>query len=588
MLESVNTVQSNNRPLVNVTVLSSYCLFVIVLWAWYGIRNGMPYETTLVYRSQEGRLLRGFSHFGDPLRIYTPFFYHLSYLFSKLIGMEGSFVTYQIVYAALWFGRGALAFLIWKRLLPGFPLLAYLIGALVIFHASDPALNWVGLLNHVGFIFWMMLSFYLLTCALQRDGTPRATFYGLGSAGACYMALWTYESPLFMILAFPILVFLFFVQRTKRNAYILLGYCIVPIYYACVAASRYLTQAATGSYQLSVLRTDWELSSIVGDVLFNIIASLSFWNWGSLFSAEVPKYVPFQGSLYSAEVAKIALSILLVAALGGFIAGGILVWQKCKKDAEILPRDGILLKLVLIGLALLVLSFPAYAMLNSARSLWRTQLLSGFGASLTIAAVASLGARRVFRQIGQFGILFAIGGAVVVFGTVASLKAAGFHHGVWEQHRAAIAQILEIAPRVKEDTVIVLIKVPKNADPFVGHNMWFDVALTLAYPHTRVAGIYFYDDGSAAPGQNMVVRSGSWQETSEGWPTIVRKSEFSNTLVIELDNRGRPQLVETIPYQLGADAETARRYYKPRGTILPGPPSPLAIRRYAPMGDQGR
>jgi hypothetical protein len=43
-------------------------------------------------------------------------------------------------------------------------------GALVIVHSSDGALQWVGQMNQFGFIFWMLLAFYLLTRAVGATG----------------------------------------------------------------------------------------------------------------------------------------------------------------------------------------------------------------------------------------------------------------------------------------------------------------------------------------------------------------------------------------------------------------------------------
>ena len=40
--------------------------------------------------------------------------------------------------------------------------------------------------------------------------------------------------------------------------------------------------------------------------------------------------------------------------------------------------------------------------------------------------------------------------------------------------------------------------------------MWFELALRLAYPHTPVAGIYFYEDGKPAPGNNQKLKDDHW------------------------------------------------------------------------------
>jgi hypothetical protein len=73
------------------------------------------------------------------------------------------------VYALLWWGRGFLFFLLFSRLIPQYFLFNYLVGSLIIVHASDQALNWVGQLNQFGMIFWMLLAFYMLVRSLESD-----------------------------------------------------------------------------------------------------------------------------------------------------------------------------------------------------------------------------------------------------------------------------------------------------------------------------------------------------------------------------------------------------------------------------------
>ena len=64
------------------------------------------------------------------------------------------------------------------------------------------------------------------------------------------------------------------------------------------------------------------------------------------------------------------------------------------------------------------------------------------------------------------------------------------------------------------------------------------------------------DAGTPATGQNMVVRSGSWLQMPEGWPTQVGTADFSHTVVMDR-GAGRLRLLETVPEHLGVD-QTAR------------------------------
>ena len=157
-------------------VAASYLAIVLALWLPFNPRSGMPYETGFAYTSEISTWWNGFLHGADYLRIYTSIFYQVAYLMGELSGFGGSFVPYQIVYAALWWARGFLVFLIGRRLAPGHDLFWYLAGALVLVHSSDQTVGWVGQLNQSGFAVWTMLSFYMLVLAFQQTDRMRADF----------------------------------------------------------------------------------------------------------------------------------------------------------------------------------------------------------------------------------------------------------------------------------------------------------------------------------------------------------------------------------------------------------------------------
>lgn len=158
------------QPEVWVT-LAVYCVVIAAMWSWYGLGSGLGYETGLVWPSDTGSNLEGFIYRGNALRPFTSVFYHLAYLLAKVFRVNGSFVSYQLVYAALWVGRGFLVFLIVRRLVGGALIFSYTAGTLTLFHASDGSLNWVGQLNQFGFIFWTLLSVYCCTTVRAALGT---------------------------------------------------------------------------------------------------------------------------------------------------------------------------------------------------------------------------------------------------------------------------------------------------------------------------------------------------------------------------------------------------------------------------------
>jgi hypothetical protein len=544
----------------------AYLGIVLALWAPFGPRSGMPYETTFVWDSETGPLLHGLLY-RDRLRAFTAVFYHVSYLLSYALGMPGSFLGYQIVYATLWWARGILSFLILDRLVPDRPLLSYLFGALVVIHASDNALNWVGQINQFGFMAWMLLSFYLLLQGLQSNNTPRSVLLVGLAAGACFLSIFSYESQLFIILATPLLLGSAS-GGIKRNRAMLALYYVVPCWYILLNVQRY-RRGAGSSYQESVLRTDWGFAALVHDLTFNVAASVKFWDWG----------ISLPTSPHSAVVHAIFGSAAVVFCLGAVYVNAI----ARRRSLAILPSRRQLAWLVGAGMIVLLLSFPAYLLLNSATSLWRTQFLSGIGAALVLASLVGLAGTMLPDGKVRFVWLLATGGVVCFFGARAAYADGWFHYQVWERHRLAIAEVLAVAPRIKPESVIVLVGVPRSSPPF-GHNMWFDVALRLAYPHVPVAGVYFWENGQASPGANMVVDAGGWRQTREGFSTMLSKADFSHTVVIQFDRGGAPRLLARVPPFVTSDPAAVPNY-NPSAVIMGGPPDPIAIRRYRPIPD---
>jgi hypothetical protein len=169
----------------------------------------------------------------------------------------------------------------------------------------------------------------------------------------------------------------------------------------------------------------------------------------------------------------------------------------------------------------------------------------------------------------------------------ASFTMASFHYSNWQRTRTAMAEVVSFAPRLKPDTLVVLMDVPKelvgnNRDPF-GDNMWFDMSLRLAYPHTPVVGIYFYSDGTPAPHENMVPEGSQWVWNDTGFPTLVWFVPVANTVVIQYSASGLGHLERKIPGFLSRRDPLLAASYDPLARIEAGPPPALVRRRYGPI-----
>jgi hypothetical protein len=380
-----------------------------------------------------------------------------------------------------------------------------------------------------------------------------------------YMSLWSYESPLFMILAFPVIVLALRFGWSRRTLLISAAFYVVPIVYAWDNFQRYIGSGA--AYQDSVARSSFAPGALLSDLWFNVESAVKFTSWGSGLPATA-----------GSERILLSLGGAVVAAVGIAAVGyGVL-----RRREPIMPAGRPLLLLLVAGLMLLVLSFPAYLALAAARSLDRTQFLGGIGAAVAFAALAGLLALAAGRRSLQLAVAAVLTGVVSYFGVYASFTAASYHYSVWQLHRTAVAEVLGFAPRIEPNSLVVVTGVPKSADPF-GDNMWFDMALRLAYPHDPVVGIYFYDDGSPAPHENMALHGEQWVYNGTGFPTLLQRVPVANTVIIHYSPSGRGRLDAKVPGLLDRGDPALAAAYRPLSRIEQGPVPATVRRRYGPI-----
>jgi hypothetical protein len=537
------------------------------MWAWYGLHSGMGYETHFVFESERHPGLKSFIFQADALRPFTTLFYHLSYVLGKLSGFGGSYVPYQLVYAALWLARGLLVFAL-VRMLTQFDAAAFLAGAFTILHASDGALNWVGQLNQFGFIFWMLLSFFFLLKAIAAASTVRQILLVVAAGAAVYICLFSYESPLPIVLAFPILAIILFDTWSKRKALLVAAYYLVPAFYILksVSAYRRLLRSNLESYQTSVLRHDWSPSALVHDWLVNCYESIAFWRW--------PRHYEQLAGYDSHRV--VVFTFALVAAVT--VVGVFFCFRR--KQAQAMHTWNAA-KLIVLGVSLIILSFPVYVLLDNATNLWRTQMLSGPAVGIAFAGLAAL-AKPNQPVVGGIGLLIAASFAVQ--GVRSSQDLALLHRFIWEKHRLVVANILRIAPQVRPDTFFILVN--RGPEPLIfGHNLWFDMALRVAYPDQHVAGVYYDAPEKIAPGVQLHLdQSRVVAETP--FALMFASTKLENVLALEA-NPDRmvsllPRLPDWLPGYAGQDSK-----YVPNSVIQPGKTDDRAARRYGPL-DPGR
>jgi hypothetical protein len=468
----------------------------------------------------------------------------------------------------LWLGRGLLTFLILRKFMPRHLPFCFLAGAIVLLHAADGAIQWVGQMNQFGFIFWMLLAFYLLIAGME---SKRISLFILLTLAACffeYMSLWSYEAQLLLILLAPVTLWLFRPAYRKRALAAAAAWYFVPGLYIFKTIVRY-RQTAGASYQESVLRKSWSAAGLLGDLFYSIGASLRFWDWTRTTPVKLPLS---QLQLYAAAGALI------------FVTGAaaMIFYLQKRQASDVFQSPAKPLWWALAsGVVLLFLSFPVYMLLNSVRGLWRTQFLSSIGAGIVISALACLAARYLPARALRIGVFLACGASVAWCGMHAAIVRGCFTRWNWELHRFAIAEMLSVLPSVKTETVILYTGIPKNEDPFV-HDMWFDVAVRLAYPGAAVGGLYFYEDGTAAPGDNFQFEASRFRWNGPEIETPVSDVAANHLVVLEFQKQGPARVLPQLPGYLHP-TEAAMRAYDPQNVLNSLTPSPLAVRRYGPI-----
>ena len=223
--------------------------------------------------------------------------------------------------------------------------------------------------------------------------------------------------------------------------------------------------------------------------------------------------------------------------------------------------------------------------LNDNRGLWRTEFLPSFAAACVLAAalnaLVALTPRRAARTLLAV-VVFMVAG---IFATFSGVNSALYFHGLWHRQRVLISSILFNAPKVADGTLFVLRNIDSHRDPF-GHNMWLDLALRLAYPRTKVAGIYFFADGTPAPGMNIDLGSGEARLLPGGFPTLFHSATvppIRDMVVFDYElATGQAEAVPSGSIKMG-DHTISTGSYQFCAAVTASKPALMAVRRYGPI-----
>jgi hypothetical protein len=219
----------------------------------------------------------------------------------------------------------------------------------------------------------------------------------------------------------------------------------------------------------------------------------AFWNWLDY---------PYSATAGCEPDALRTIAIPLAAGVSVFLASVLLV-RRFGNQAPV-PTNATFLRWTVTGLVFAALAYTPFALLEG-NSLLRTQLISAMPASFVIAAVLmwldSLARARGWLLMGLSTLVVGCG---LCSGLLQQL---GLNHD-WAGYRQVMRAILEAYPCVKDDTMIVVVRMPARIsysacaddapfDPF-RDVMWFNSGLQVMYPGRKVVGIYYRNDGSGS------------------------------------------------------------------------------------------
>lgn len=557
--DTISVYRRTQRRSLLITLLI-YWILVMGIWGVFAFDRGLPFETSFPVACQNS--LHDCLNYPDELRPYNSLFLGLGYL----LGFNnGSYVTYQLLYGFLWWGRGVLIYLIFRRLFPESSLFSFLLGTLVIVHASDGALNWIGQLHQFGFIFLFILAVYFLLESWLAQSPRRAITFLVLSLPALYISLWTYESHFFLVASAPILLF---ILRPKLNLRLIVTtaiWYIIPAIYGWLQLQKYLI-SKVNNYQTSIVRSDLSLNTIFTDVQAHIWHSLQFWKW----SNTLPAY----------SIGKLAPMIALLCVLT-FIIGAYLLSPSSGFLGLCLPSIQSLGTCLSLGLLFLILSLPIYLLIAGNTTFWRTQMLPGLGAAICLGSGICLLAKILSKK--QYQPLFVIiaCAAIVFSGVRSGVLLQGFHEYRWQIHRSVMAQVAHLVPSIKDNTMILLTNMPKNyeKDPF-GAAMWFDFPVQLIYPRRKVVGYFIYENGESVTDNPWMFTATGMKWQRKGMSQELDEVMYSQIVALRYNSDGQISLLEQFPRDLLPQAFDTTSY-KPLQRIKQKFISDRAVRMFS-------
>lgn len=543
-------------------VAGCYLLLTWVFWGTFVLDRGLHAETIWIELSQARHGWAGFFYPYDPSRPFMSLPFHLAYLLS-----DGSYLSLHMLFGVFVWLTGFLTYLLVKNFLPAAEFLSFVAGAIALTHGGDGSINLLPMIVVRQAVVGILIAILLFRIAWQ---TSRPALL-IPAAIAQGVSLWTYEPGLLSLLFAPLLIYQ---KGVPLRRFLLWGaaWSAVPMLNVASLFIRYVLLGRV-SYQSKQLASHWSLSDLTTTVSGLVVHGLAFWKWPGEWSHLMQDC--------SSAIQKQMTAPLVIGVLG-FVACALLLRRSPQgRDPAVhwVPTFP-------IALAYLVLAYLPFLALGNVGA-WRTQFYAAIPAAIVLAwAAVSIDQWLHGRSLLAVVLCTAVVGAGLWCGLMSQLE----QSRRWAPYRKVMLGILGTAPRIRDDTFVALVGTPGTyfgtlcedgpPNPPFEDTMWFNSALQVFYPNTRLVGMFWREDG-VSPG-SIQYKFDSTGTRLDRATVRVSGTAFGYDQVIAFayDAEKGAVLIPSFPWTR-IPGSVPSDTYDPMKRILPGPPPKETLRKLA-------
>lgn len=407
-----------------------------------------------------------------------------------------SFVGYNIVQAALFFGKGMMFYFLMRRLIPGLPIVA-LAGALlfIIYPADEGLMTMRSTPIHFA-TFCFLTALNLLLAYWER---PR-WFILLGMWLALGLSVGTYEIAYPLALASPI--FLLWLEK-RLNARVIRLSLLWYAGFLLPMANSLIHFGQPNSMQRNLLEAgtaDRNLLTFFQEMLESLILA---YQRHFIFGWQTAVQQVSLNSLYLLLAGVVAFGVLVVAWL--------ISRNRAVQDTPPFSRRYFIF--VIVGILWIALALVLYLPTTRRYEDWRVYYMSSAGASLAVTVLILVISHLISRRFANW-LFTGLMALLIGLAVVRILHQHQRYVDVGLREAYILGRIIEEVPTLKSQAYYLLVP-PESGEPLPPERLYlaqaFDAALSLIYEdYAKVLGVdfcyppdiscRFYDNGVEVSG----------------------------------------------------------------------------------------